>query len=62
MKMTKNTKMALIAVGVAALAYFLYKRKKDKDEQTPPLGTGGSAQVAANPTMTTRPMIIGEVS
>ena len=62
MKMTKNTKMALIAVGIAAVAYFIYKRKKDKDEEVPTLGTGGAGQVAANPSMTTRPMIIGEVS
>ena len=62
MKMTKNTKMALIAVGIAAVAFFLYKRKKDKDEKTPPLGTGGAGQVASNPNMQLKPMIIGEVS
>jgi hypothetical protein len=62
MKMTKNTKMAIIAVGVAAVAYFMWKRKKDSSEKVPTLGTGGAGQLASNPTMTTRPMIIGEVS
>jgi len=57
--MKKNTKIALIAVGIAAVAYFLYKRKKDKAEETPALGTGGT-QTAEAPTL--RPMIIGEVS
>ncbi len=58
--MTKNTKIALAALAVGAVAYFLFKRKKDKEQSNPPLGSG--TQVAANPTMTTRPMIIGKVS
>lgn len=64
MNMTKNTKTALIAVGIGAVVYFLWKRSKDSNNEKNifiPKPSDATAS-ASEPIMTTRPMIIGEVS
>lgn len=48
--MTKNQKIALVAVGVVVLAVVLMKRQQEKESEEPVL------------VATTRPLIIGNIS
>ena len=57
--MKKNQKIALVAIGVAAVAWFLWKRKKDEAEKKPSISGTASTN---NPIFSTRPMIIGKVA